>query len=103
MGNRRTRQIPHEEAFSYFAKAQEFLEVAEFAVGQRRWDAVGLNAVHSTISAADAVMVFRGGMRSAEQDHRATRDLLEDTVGADVHAGRFFAWARQMLPQTPKL
>jgi hypothetical protein len=135
MGSRRTRRVPSEQAFSYLAKAQEFLDVAELARADGRWDAAGLSAVHSTISAADAVMVFRGRMRSANQDHRAARDLLEGTVGADakpalrhltavlakknlveyeqrrltekeaedmvVHAGRFLAWARQVLPQTP--
>lgn len=136
MVSRRTRQVPRNQAFSYLAKAQEFLAVAELALADDRYDAAGLNAVHSTISAADAVMVFRGGMRTADQDHRAARDLLEDTVGADathalrhltavlakknlveyeqrrltekeaedmvVHAGRFLAWAQQMLPQTPR-
>jgi hypothetical protein len=84
MASRKTRQVPREQAFSYLAKAQEFLTVAELALADALYDAAGLNAVHSTISAADAVMVFRGGMRSAEEDHRAARDVLEDTVGADA-------------------
>ncbi|MHB0981176.1 MAG: hypothetical protein ACYC5Q_14115 [Thermoleophilia bacterium] len=89
MGSRRTRPIPRDQAFAYLAKAREFLAVAELARADGLWDAVGLNAVHATISAADGVMAFRGGVRSAEQDHRAIRDLLEDTVGAEAkHALR---------------
>ena len=60
------------------------IATARLALADGRWDAVGLNAVHSAISAADAVMVFRGGMRSAEQDRRAAVDLLEGALGADA-------------------
>jgi len=136
VSSRRTRPVRRDHAFSYLAKAQEFLAVAEAARNDGRWDAAGLNAVHAVISAADAVMVFRGGIRSAEQDHRAARDLLEGVVGPDakpplrhltavlakknlveyeqrrltekeaeemlVHAERFLAWARQMLPPPPE-
>lgn len=135
MTKRRTRPVSRAEARSYFAKARQFLAVAEFAHTSAHWDALGLNAVHAVISAADAVMVFRGGLRSTQPDHRAARDLLEEVVGSDakpalrhltavlakknlveyeqrrltqqeagdmlVHAGRFVAWAEQMLPLDP--
>lgn len=84
MSGRRTRPVPRDHAFSYLAKAQQFLVVAESARADGLWDAVGLNAVHAVISAVDAVMVFRGGLRSVAQDHRAARDLLEDVVGPDA-------------------
>jgi HEPN domain-containing protein len=76
--------VRREEAYSYLGKADEFLESANRALAAGLWDAAGLGAVHAAISAADAVMVFRGGIRSAEQDHRVARDLLEEIVGPEA-------------------
>jgi HEPN domain-containing protein len=76
--------VRREEAYSYLGKADEFLEAAHRALADGLWDAAGLGAVHAAISAADAVMVFRGGIRSAEQDHRVARDLLEEIVGPEA-------------------
>lgn len=46
-----------------------------------RWDAAGLAAIHAGISACDAVLSYRGGVRSAGQDHRAAVDLLQQVIG----------------------
>jgi HEPN domain-containing protein len=40
-------------------------------------DACMLNAIHSGISAADAVTIARGGERSTDPDHHRAADLLE--------------------------
>lgn len=45
------------------------------------WNAVGLNAVHTVISAADAIVSFHIGERSSSEDHRDAADLL---AGLDV-------------------
>lgn len=47
-----------------------------FARDQEYTSAVGLNAIHAIISAADAVTVYRLGVRSAGEDHRHAIDLL---------------------------
>lgn len=52
----------------------------------QRWDAAGLAAIHAGISASDAVLAYRGGMRSAGRDHRAAVDLLLDVLGAAASA-----------------
>ncbi len=83
MRSRKTRSVPKSHALAYLGKAAEFMAVADRALEEGHWDATGLNAVHCVISAADAVMVYRGGMRSADADHRAARDLLETAVGAE--------------------
>jgi HEPN domain-containing protein len=69
------------DAHAFLLKAEQFLRTMEKAAESGDADAVGLNAVHSVISAADAVTAFRAGFRSAEQDHRMLADVLEDVVG----------------------
>ena len=84
MAERKTREVSRRDAHAYLSKAQQFLRKMEKAVEAGGWDAVGLNAVRSVISAADAVTAFRAGFRSAEQDHRMLADVLEEVVGEDA-------------------
>jgi hypothetical protein len=50
------------------------------------WNAVGLNAVHCAISAMDAVLVLRAGIRSKSMDHRAAVTLLVTHLGKEKSA-----------------
>jgi len=84
MPERKTRRVARRDAGAYVSKAQQFLRTMEKALEAGDWGAVGLNAVHSVISAADAVTAFRAGLRSAEQDHKMLADMLEDIVGEGV-------------------
>ncbi|MBI4371211.1 MAG: HEPN domain-containing protein [Elusimicrobia bacterium] len=59
------------------------MRAAEAASGSGDWDAVGLNAVHSAISAADALLVYHGGVRSAGESHYDAVGLLEQHVHDD--------------------
>ena len=43
----------------------------------------GLNAVHSAISAADAVLVYYGGVRSAGDSHHDVAGLLRQHIKDD--------------------
>jgi hypothetical protein len=63
-------------------KAEQFCAAMEELLTSRLWDAAGLAAIHCGISAGDAVLAYRGGVRSAAQDHRATVDLLKRTMGS---------------------
>lgn len=81
MSERKTRKVSKRDAHAYISKAEQFLRTMEKAAEAGDWDAVGLNAVHSVISAADALTAFRAGFRSAEQDHKMLADVLEDVVG----------------------
>jgi len=54
-----------------------------------KWNSAGLQAVHAVISASDAVIVYYGGVRSIELDHREVVGLLHDIIGEDAAtAGR---------------
>ena len=60
----------------YLAKAEEFLRSALDNANSRRWNAAALSAIHAGIAAADAVLVFERGLRSASQRHEDVLDLL---------------------------
>jgi hypothetical protein len=47
------------------------------------WDAVGLNAVHSAISAADALLAYHAGVRASGDSHHDAAGLLERHVQDD--------------------
>ena len=61
---------------NYLIKAAQFLEAAQDAYLKKNWNAVGLNAVHSVISANDALTVYYGKMRSSSEKHSDAAGLL---------------------------
>ena len=76
----RTRDASEKQGAIAWEKAMEFLDSAESALSYGRWNAAGLNAIHSGICAADAVLIYAAGVRSASQDHILITDLLARSV-----------------------
>ena len=70
------------QASSHLAKAEQFLRASERSAGESDHDAAMLNAIHSAISAADAVTVALAGVRSTDPDHQRVADLLREVAGA---------------------
>lgn len=77
----RVRPATKADARLHMGKAEQFCAAMEELLTSQLWDAAGLAAIHCGISAGDAVLAYRGGVRSAGQDHRATVDLLKRTMG----------------------
>jgi HEPN domain-containing protein len=75
----------------YWTRATEFLAEAEEALSREKWNTAGMLAVHSGISAADAVLASSASLRSREDDHDAVVGLLE------THVEAFDASARRQL------
>ena len=65
---------------TYLKKASEFYDLMLKAKERKKWNAVGLNAVHCAISASDAMLVFYAGIRSTSDDHLAVTDLLSSSI-----------------------
>ncbi len=78
-GKRRT--VSRSEAWGHLAKAEEFLKGAQASSDAGRRDAALLDAIHSAISAADAVTVALAGVRSVDPDHQRAADLLDEVAG----------------------
>lgn len=75
--------MARERYTTYLKKAREFLRSSESALKARDWDAVGLNAVHAAISAADALLVYYGGVRSTGDSHHDVAGLLQQHIKDD--------------------
>ena len=73
--------LPASLGRTYLAKAEQFRANARAALGAGLPDAALLDAVHAGISAADAVTVALGGVRSTDPDHARLADLVEETAG----------------------
>jgi hypothetical protein len=85
----------------YMDKAAAFFRAMNAAYKDENWYSVGLEAVHCAISATDAVLAKKYGIRSTSKDHRDVIKLLEEklgrTAGAETAAlGRIIAMKNQV-------
>jgi HEPN domain-containing protein len=78
----RTGRVTKERYLNYLRESDEFHRSAEEAARRGDWTAAVSNAVHSGISAADALTTFYAGERSTAQDHDGVLRLLA-TLGID--------------------
>ena len=73
----KTRRVSKELHRNYLQKARENLEAAKESLEAGRWNAATINAVHSSISATDALTVFMLGVRHAGERHEDALALLQ--------------------------
>jgi HEPN domain-containing protein len=86
---RKTRIVDKHAYRDFLVKAKDFASMMDISMEKGKWNSAGLQAVHAVISAGDAVVVYYGGVRSSELDHREIVGLLHDIVGeASAAAGR---------------
>lgn len=93
----KTVEVARSEARLYLAKAEQFAEEARVALQDSRNDAAMLNAVHTAISAVDAVSVALAGRRSADPDHRRAADLLQEIGGMSTGISTHVKQLRMLL------
>ena len=79
----KTRDVPRERYSTYLKKARGFLRAAEASLAVGDWDAAALNAVHCGISSADALLVFKAGVRSGSDSHSDAAALLDRHFAGD--------------------
>ena len=72
----RTRAIDKHFYLNYLKKAEEFLQEAEKAIENKRWNASVSLSIHSGICAADALCIFNLGVRSAGESHNEVVQLI---------------------------
>lgn len=72
----KTATVSKSDYSNYLKKSAEFYEAMQESLSKGKWNAVGLNAVHSGIAAADALLVFFHGMRSTSPKHDDIVKLL---------------------------
>ncbi|OIO73367.1 MAG: hypothetical protein AUJ85_08215 [Elusimicrobia bacterium CG1_02_37_114] len=72
------KNVEHAKYIAYWKKAQDFYNSMSMAYGNKNWHSVGLESVRCAISATDALLVYKKGMRCSSQDHRDLADFLID-------------------------
>ena len=81
---RKTRTHDKNRYSVFLAKAKDFASMMDMSFKEGSWNSAGLQAVHTVISASDAVIVYYGGVRSSELDHREVIGLFQDIIGKDA-------------------
>lgn len=76
----RVGRIEKTQYRNYWKKAQEFYDTMEEALHRKKWNATALNAIHSAISANDALLVCFHGVRSTSPKHDDAIKLLLSLV-----------------------
>jgi HEPN domain-containing protein len=95
----RTRPVSQAQAQQFAAKAEEFLAAAEYAAVEGHNNAAAGNAVHAGISACDAILGTRTGLRSAGQDHSEVISLIAALPDIGQEAA---ATLRRLIPLKTK-
>ncbi len=88
----RTVRVSEAEVRVFLDKAEQFMESARDAMAKGNWDAAAHNAVHCAISANDALLGSRHGLRPSGQNHKDAAALLAEKMGTEEarrNASRF--------------
>ena len=72
-----------EEYKKFIKKADEFCEIMQQSLKNEKWNATGLNAIHTGISANDALLTFHFGLRSISPKHDDAVKLLISMMNRD--------------------
>lgn len=76
----KTTSVHKSDYANYLKKAAEFHEIMLEGLSKGKWNAVGLNAIHAGISAADALLVFLHGIRSTSPKHDDIIKLITSLI-----------------------
>ncbi|MGD2294693.1 MAG: HEPN domain-containing protein [Candidatus Aminicenantes bacterium] len=72
-----------EDYKKFLKKADEFYEMMQQSLMKEKWNAAGLNAIHTGISANDALLTFNFGLRSISPKHDDAVKLLISMMKRD--------------------
>jgi len=72
-----------EDYKKFLKKANEFYEMMQHSLMKEKWNAAGLNAIHTGISANDALLTFHFGLRSISPKHDDAVKLLISMMKRD--------------------
>lgn len=76
-------KIEHSKHKVYWKKAEDFYQSMFRAYADKNWNSVGLEAIHCAISATDALIVRRKGIRSTSQYHRDIVGFLVEQINTE--------------------
>ena len=73
----KTKDVAKAAYNNYLKKSEECLHAAQTSFERGQWNAAAINAVHSCISACDAMCVYFLGKRHAGEDHNDAAALFK--------------------------
>lgn len=71
-----TKSVDRKKSQNYLTKAENLLDIARYALSQKKYDATITNAVHSGINALDALTTHEKGLR-ASCEHGEVLSLIK--------------------------
>ena len=81
----KTRNVEKHLYTNYLKKAEEFMNACNDSFLKEEWDASVINAIHSGISASDALTIFFKGVRHAGERHEDVIQLLNTLDLYDIN------------------
>ncbi|OGF49643.1 MAG: hypothetical protein A2044_08450 [Candidatus Firestonebacteria bacterium GWA2_43_8] len=79
----KTKKVEQSRYSNYFKKADSFHKAAGGCLKELNYEAAALASIHCVISAIDAFLVFKLGVRSSSERHSDVLKLLAEACGAD--------------------
>lgn len=79
-----TKPVDRKKSQNYLTKAENLLDIARYALSQKKYDATVTNAVHSGINALDALTTHEKGLR-ATGDHGEVLSLIKGILSVPEH------------------
>ncbi len=79
----KTRSVERFRAKDYLKRADECRNAMDRAFENGEWNACVINAIHCAISAADALCIFKKGLRNASERHQ---DAVALFLGIDPNS-----------------
>lgn len=79
----RLRRADPASSTVYLSRANEFFGSMNEAMSFGRWNSVGLEGVHCAISATDALLAKKAGVRSSGESHAEAAGLLREHIRAE--------------------
>lgn len=80
-----TKSVDKSKSQNYMEKAENLLEIARYALDNKKYDAAVINAVHSAINALDSFTVLERGLR-ASGEHDDVLALIKGLLSSDEYA-----------------
>ncbi|MFH1073739.1 MAG: HEPN domain-containing protein [Candidatus Firestonebacteria bacterium] len=79
----KTKKVEQSHYLNYFKKAESFHKAANSCINELNYEAAALACIHCVISAIDAFLVFKLGVRSTSERHGDVLKLLAEAGGSD--------------------
>lgn len=80
----RLRNVDRHKYADYLKRAEELLNAMNRAYESGEWNACVINAVQSAIASADALCIFKKGVRHAGERHEEALMLFSETEPDDL-------------------